>query len=84
MLFRSGYSASPWYGMAGPARLPRPIVDRLNREVGEILRLPEVHGKFTAMDILLSPGTPESLTERVRTELATFTQVVRNAGIERE
>jgi len=79
-----GYSASTWYGLVGPARLPRPIIDRLNREVGEILRLPAVHDKFASMDIVLSPGTPEALAERVRNEIPIFAKVVREAGIEPE
>ena len=79
-----GYSASTWYGLVGPARLPRPIIERLNREVGEILRLPAVRDKFLSMDIVLSPGTPEALTERVRSEIPLFTKVVREAGIEPE
>lgn len=79
-----GYVASTWYGMAGPARLPRAIVDRLNREVGEILRQPAAREKFTAMDLLLSPGTPEALSDRVKTEIPLFARVVREAGIEPE
>jgi tripartite-type tricarboxylate transporter receptor subunit TctC len=79
-----GYAASTWYGLVGPARLPRPIFERLNREVGEILRLPAVHEKFSAMDILLSPGTPEALAERVRSEIPMFAKVAREAGIEPE
>ena len=79
-----GYVASTWYGLVGPARLPRPIIDRLNRETGEILRLPAVRDKFVSMDILLSPGTPEALSERVRNEIPMFAKVVRDAGIELE
>ncbi|MFM9971344.1 MAG: Bug family tripartite tricarboxylate transporter substrate binding protein [Burkholderiales bacterium] len=79
-----GYVASTWYALAAPARLPRVIVDRLNRETGEILRLPAVQEKFAVMDLLLVPGTPEALTERVRREIPMFAKVVREAGIDPE
>ena len=48
------------------------------------LLLSAVHDKFLSMDIVLSPGTPEALTERVRCEIPLFAKTVRNAGIELE
>ncbi len=79
-----GFTASTWYGISGPARLPRAIVERLNREVGELLRSPAVRDKFAAFDIVLTPGTPEELTERVRSEIPVFAKATRDAGIEPE
>ena len=79
-----GYTASTWYGLVGPAHLPRAIIDRLNREVGDILRQLAVREKFNAMDLLLTPGTPDALAVRVRSEIPLFARVVRDAGIEPE
>ena len=77
-----GYVASTWYGLAGPAQLPRTIHDRLIQDVTEILRMPALVDKFGAQDIILSPTTPEQLMERVRTELPLFAKAARAAGIE--
>ena len=79
-----GYTAATWYGLAGPAKLPRPIVDRLNREVGEILRLASMRDKYDPQDIVLSASTPEELTERVRTEIPMFAKAMKDAGVEPE
>jgi tripartite-type tricarboxylate transporter receptor subunit TctC len=79
-----GYTAATWYAISGPARLPAPIVDRLNRETGEILRLAIMREKFAAQDVVLLPGRPDELTQRVKTELPLFTKIARNAGIEAE
>jgi tripartite-type tricarboxylate transporter receptor subunit TctC len=79
-----GYEASTWWGLAGPAGLPRPVVERLNRETGEILRTPAVRDRFTELNIDLLPSTPEEHAERVRREIPIFTKAMRDAGIEPE
>jgi tripartite-type tricarboxylate transporter receptor subunit TctC len=80
----AGYTASTWYGLSGPAKLPRSIVDRLNRDVGEILRSAALREKFEPVDIVLAPSTPEELTERVRTEIPLFAKAMKDAGVEPE
>jgi tripartite-type tricarboxylate transporter receptor subunit TctC len=79
-----GFTGSTWYGMSGPAKLPRPIIDRLNRELNEFLRASGNRERFNAQDIVLLPGTPEALGERIKTEIPIFSKVVRDAGIELE
>lgn len=79
-----GYEASTWWALSGPAGLPRAIVDRLNRETGDMLRSPAVREKFAASNIELMASTPEELSERIRREIPVFTKAVRDAGIEPE
>jgi len=79
-----GFDAMLWWGLSGPAGLPRPIVNRLNRDAGDILRLPALREKFADLDVELAPSTPEELTERVRREIPIFTKAMRDAGIEPE
>ena len=78
------FDASSWFGLVGPAELPRPIVDRLNREVGELLRAPETRKKLAPLGINLAPGTPEGLGERIRKDAPFWTRVIRDARIEPE
>jgi tripartite-type tricarboxylate transporter receptor subunit TctC len=78
------FDVSTWFALFGPADLPKPIIDRLNRETGEFLRNPEMRKKFLALGITLSPSTPEGLDERVRQEFPFWTKVVRDARIEPE
>lgn len=77
-----GYVAATWYSLSAPARLPRPLVERLNRETSEVLRLASMREKFAAQDVILLPGKPEDLTERVRNEAPIFAKIARDAGIE--
>jgi tripartite-type tricarboxylate transporter receptor subunit TctC len=79
-----GYTAATWYSLSGPTRLTAPIVDRLNRDTGEILRSAPMREKFGPQDVVLLPGRPEEVTNRVKAEIPLFTKIARNAGIEPE
>ncbi len=79
-----GFEMATWFGLAAPAGVPRPIIERINREVNEYLREPATQQKFAAFNIELTPSSPEEMTERVRRELPVWTKVMRSAGIEPE
>ena len=63
------YSLDGWIAMAGPAGLPRPIVDRLNAELRATLALKEVQEAMAKLDLRVAPNTPEQVTVFVQTEL---------------
>jgi tripartite-type tricarboxylate transporter receptor subunit TctC len=78
------FVASSWFALIAPAGLSKPIVDRLNREVGELLRAPEARQKLAALGVNVIPSTPGAVGERVRKDFPLWTGVVREAGIEAE
>jgi tripartite-type tricarboxylate transporter receptor subunit TctC len=79
-----GFRADSWFGLTGPANLPRPIVNRLNTEANQLVRMPEVIEKFASSYLDFTPGTPEQMTELVRNEIPLWSKIVRQAGIEPE
>ncbi len=79
-----GFDIATWFGLSAPAGVPRPIIDRLNRETGDYLRSAATQEKFAASSYEYLPGTPEEMTERIRSELPVWTKVMRAAGIEPE
>jgi tripartite-type tricarboxylate transporter receptor subunit TctC len=79
-----GFDVSTWFGLSVPAGTPRPVIDRLNRETGEWLRLPATQEKFAPNGFDLIPSTPEQMAERIRVEYPIWTKVMRSAGIEPE
>jgi tripartite-type tricarboxylate transporter receptor subunit TctC len=79
-----GFDIISWFGLLGPAGLPRPIVDRLNREVTGLLRAPATREKYAAFGIDMTPSTPEELGERIRTEAPYWAKLMREAGVKRE
>jgi tripartite-type tricarboxylate transporter receptor subunit TctC len=78
------FNAVSWFGVFAPAGTPRPIIDRLNREIGDFMKSPETRNKFTTLGIEVIPSTPEGLTERIRREGPFWTKVIRDAGIQPE
>ena len=77
-----GYEALNWYAYLGPARLPKDLVDRLNRELVKALGAPEVQAAFDKQGVEAQPGTPEELGRYIAREYRTWGKVVKEAGIQ--
>ncbi|HKQ27048.1 MAG TPA: tripartite tricarboxylate transporter substrate binding protein, partial [Burkholderiales bacterium] len=78
------FDITVWFGLVAPAKTPGPIIERLNKEVVEILRTPALKEKFTAAGIDITPSTPAELGERIRADLPYYTKLMREAGIQPE
>jgi tripartite-type tricarboxylate transporter receptor subunit TctC len=76
-----GYELSPWYGLLAPAGTSRAVITRLSAEVTKIVRAPEMREQLAAQGAEPSGGTPEEFAQVLRAETATWTRVVREAGI---
>jgi len=78
------FEASSWVGILAPAKTPRPIIDRLNKELAAVLTSPEVIAKLETLGITATPGTPEQFGEQMRRDLEKYGKVVKAAGIKAE
>lgn len=78
------FQMSIWYGMFGPAGMPREIVTRLHREVAKALEDPTLrkHMANAGMDPWL--GTPEQMDALLRTEMTRYARIIQSAGIKRD
>jgi tripartite-type tricarboxylate transporter receptor subunit TctC len=76
-----GMEAKLWFGLFAPAKTPRAVVMKLNREVGDILRRAETREQLLAQGAEPTPSTPEELDAWVRSELEKWTPIIRKAGI---
>jgi tripartite-type tricarboxylate transporter receptor subunit TctC len=79
-----GYEATNWYAFVGPAKTPRNIVTRLNREIVRTLRDPETHDAIFKQGEEPTPSTPEELAQHMASEYATWGRVIKEAGIPKE
>jgi tripartite-type tricarboxylate transporter receptor subunit TctC len=75
-----GYDVATWYGVLAPAGTPRPIVNRLNREIVTILKTPEVRQKLQDDGAEVVAGTPEAFEKMMRAELEKWARVVKATG----
>jgi len=76
-----GYEALNWYAYLGPGRMPKDLVERLNRELAKVLGTPEVIGLLEKQGVEPQPGTPEELARYIAREYQTWGKVVKEAGI---
>ena len=83
MLFRS-YEVAGWYGVLAPAKTPRPIIDKLNREIVRILHSPDIHGKLAADGSEAVGNTPEQFGAHIKSEIAKYARVVKESGARAE
>ncbi|MES2536747.1 MAG: tripartite tricarboxylate transporter substrate binding protein [Pseudomonadota bacterium] len=77
----SGVEALAWNGVVVPARTPKDIVDRLNREINAVLQMPEVRDQFRAQGIEPTGGTPEDFAALIRAENDKWAPIIKRIGL---
>jgi tripartite-type tricarboxylate transporter receptor subunit TctC len=80
----SGYLFDPWFGILAPAKTPRPVIAKLSSEVARIVDLPDVKERLRAVGADPAPTTPEEFDAYIRSEVAKFQKIVKDAGIKPE
>jgi tripartite-type tricarboxylate transporter receptor subunit TctC len=77
----SGFDVSSWVGILVPVKTPRPIVDRLQKEIATALRGPQVRERYAVLGIEPVGNTPAEFTEQIRADLTRWEKVVRAANL---
>jgi tripartite-type tricarboxylate transporter receptor subunit TctC len=75
-----GYDAGTWTGVIGPARLPRPVVDKLNASINQAIASPAFLARFAQIGDEPAGGTPEDFAETIRRDSAKWAEVVKRSG----
>ena len=76
-----GFVVDSWVGILAPAKTPRPVVERLQKEIAAVLAEPATRERYATLGIEPVGNTPEQYTEQIRTDLARWQKVVKQAGI---
>ena len=79
-----GASVVTWTGIYAPAGTPSAIVNRLNAEINRMVQQPEVRERFASNGLVPIGGTPEALGAYLKSEIARWSKVVKEAGIKVE
>lgn len=72
---------STWQGILGPARLPRSVVERISRDVGQVLAIKDVQDKMTAQGASPLVNNPEQFGALMKAESARYAKVIEAANI---
>jgi len=73
-----------WFGMAAPAKTPRAIVEKLNREVNKVLQLADVRQRLDQLGLEVEGGTVEKFDAFVKSEAARLTQLIKAGAVQVE
>jgi tripartite-type tricarboxylate transporter receptor subunit TctC len=76
-----GMVVNTWVGILAPAKTPRPIVDRLQREIAAVLKEPDVRERYAVLGIDPVGNTPDEYGAQIRADLALWGPIVKRAGI---
>jgi len=79
-----GYENTTWNAIAAPARTPRAIIERLNKELNTIVQLPDIKEAARAEGSTIVGGAPEQFRDYLKSEYAKFGKLVKEAGIKYE
>jgi tripartite-type tricarboxylate transporter receptor subunit TctC len=70
-----------WIGLVGPAKIPRPIVNKLNAELSTVLGTQEMKDKMFALGVSVTPGSPEAFRDEIKRDYDRFGPLIKSAGI---
>ena len=76
-----GFEAAIWYGYVAPARTPRPVIDRLQREIAGIVGSAPVQPLLVSQGNVPVAGTPEAFAETINTEVTRWGALGKRLGI---
>ena len=79
-----GFQTDLWFGILTASAVPRPVVEKLNRDIVRMLAEPDLRQRWSALGIEPKPMTPEAFDLRIREQVETFTGFARTAGVRAE
>jgi len=80
----AGFEVDSWVGVFAPAKTPRPVVERLQKEIAAALKAPDVRARYAALGIDPVGNSPEAFGAQIRADLARWEKVVKAANIKLE
>ena len=73
-----------WFGMSAPAKTPRPILEKLNREVNKVLLLTDVKQRLDQLGLEVEGGTAEKFDAFIKSHAARLTELIKAGAVQVE
>lgn len=80
----NGYDFSTWYGVLAPAKTPRPVIDKLNESLRQVMAAPEVKDKLASLGADLTVSSPQAYGAMLKAEVARWATLVKATGMSAE
>ena len=78
----AGYDSGAWFGLLAPTGTPKPVVDKLAAETARILKLADVSRRISELGAEPIGSTPERFAAHIKSEIARWAKVIRDANVE--
>jgi tripartite-type tricarboxylate transporter receptor subunit TctC len=75
-----GYDLRPWWGLSGPAGMPKDVVEKLYTATTKVLSDPAIEKRFIELGLIITPMTTQQFNDFAVAELAKWTKIVRDSG----
>jgi tripartite-type tricarboxylate transporter receptor subunit TctC len=75
-----GYESGVWFGLMVPAGTPKDVIARLNAETVKGAKSPDFVKRMTDLGYNIIPGSPETMAEMIKAEIARWTPIVKASG----
>jgi tripartite-type tricarboxylate transporter receptor subunit TctC len=76
-----GYESGSWYGIVAPANTPRPIIERLNKEIVAVVKSNEIQERLVKEAVIPSGNSPDEFSAYIKAEFERMARVIREAKI---
>ena len=75
-----GFEAVTWFGIVGPAKLPKDVVARFSADINKALKEPELQKKLGDQGADVAGSTPEQFAKLIRDDIARWGKIVKESG----
>ena len=79
-----GFDITAWFGIVGPAGMPRDVVDKLSAATTQVLKTPEMKDRLATIGLTPMPMAPEPFKGFIASEIVKWTRLAREANIQPE
>jgi len=79
-----GFEFNGWLGVLAPAGTPKPIIDRLHKEIAAAVKSPDVQALYTRLGLEPTVLSPQAYGDEMKKDFAKYGSVAQKAGIEKE
>lgn len=77
------YVVTSWNGVSAPTGTPPDVIAKLNHEINEVLKLPDVRARATQLGMEPVGSTPEGMAKRLQADIARWRGVITKLGLQR-
>lgn len=75
------YKYDSWFGVMAPAGTPKPILDKISKDIAQALAMPDVKQKLEVQGSIPAPNTPEQFDAIIKSDTERYGKILRDAGV---